>query len=43
LINKMAKPIKFRSLKNSLVEHVDKEGYVYWIVTDLRNKKRSKR
>ncbi len=35
----MAKPIKFRSLKNSLVEHIDKNGYVYWIVTDLSNKK----
>lgn len=32
----MAKPIKFRSLKNYPVEYVDENGYLYWIRTDLR-------
>jgi len=34
----MAKPIKFRSLKNYLVEHVAKDGSIYWVVTDLTKK-----
>jgi len=38
----MVKAIKFRSLKNYPVKHVDKKGFIYWIVTDLREKNKMK-